>query len=85
MQILDTFDDLRGSTMPRDFMASLDGSMERMFQGSGKAKTFLKKGHGHINKKLHNWERSSVSSFSMSKSSSSKTLNENEKDFKSTF
>ena len=87
MQILDTLDDFRATTtMPRDFMASLDGSMERMLQGgSGKSKTFLRKGHGHITKKFNNWERTSVSSFSMSKTSSSKKLSEPEQELKSTF
>ena len=85
LQILDTLDDFKGSTMPRDFMASLDGSLERMLQASGKAKTFLRKGHGHVNRKIHNWDRTSVSSFSMSKSSSSKKFGDTDRDYKSTF
>lgn len=36
------------------------------------ARTFLKKGNGFINKKLKNWECSSISSLTMSKSSSRK-------------
>ena len=85
MQILDTLDDFKGSTMPRDFMTSLDGSLERMLQASGKAKTFLRKGHGHVNRKAQNWDKTSVSSFSMSKSSSSKKFGEPDREYKSTF
>ncbi len=60
-------------------MASLDGSMEQLLRASGgNSKTFLKKGHGHITKKLKHWDKTSVSSFTMSKSHSSKKHGEND-------
>ena len=75
LQILDTFEDPKGERngAPKEFMQSLDGSLERILKSSHGISThrpFLKKGNGFINKKLKNWEQSSISSFTMSKSSS---------------
>jgi hypothetical protein len=58
-------------------MQSLDGSLERILKSNhGKSanthRTFLKKGNGFLNKKLKNWECSSISSLTMSKCSSRK-------------
>jgi hypothetical protein len=92
LQILDTFEDCRqnGVTAPKDFMQSLDGSLERILKSThGSNRPFLKKGHGkngHINQRLKNWDNNSVSSFTLSKNSSRMMFDTQEvKNKKSTF
>ena len=61
LQILETFEDPKGENngAPKEFMQSLDGSIERIMKsthGLSTHRPFLKKGNGFINKKLKNWE-----------------------------